>query len=515
MMKAIMKLTSITLSAVMLIGMFAGCGSSKSKDKVNSTSNIEISYWNSGLGSDWLEAVIAGFEKAHPEYTVTYTPNASSNAVAATFDVEGDTVDLYLGLKHYDTAKLEALDDVLSAKADGDSKTIGEKFDSSYLNLEKASDGHYYTLTYGGGILGLVYNKKLFKKAGITQLPRTTNELTTVCDKLHGKDIMPLCHFAPSGYWEFMDEVFFSQYDGFDYYLNNFYACKDTDGTSPSKNVFLKKDGRYEAIKAYEKFITPEYVLQGSNSLDHVSIQTQFLNGSAAMMVSGSWLSNEMKSIGGLEDFEMMKTPVLSAIVDKLTSVKTETELRKIISAIDSVTDGEKSLSDYKNGENYTVDGKEVNAADWEYISSARNTVAANYSGSSCFIPSYSNAKDGAKEFLKYLYSDEGYEIYTNTLHLAMPLTLSNGTLKTDDWNSYEKNQYDLLNKAEHCVTNYIMSKHPIFVSGGADAFANTEYINLFSSSNEKDRITADKAWEKIVNIVNDNYENNWLKNIK
>ena len=59
------------------------------------------------------------------------------------------------------------------------------------------------------------------------------------------------------------------------------------------------------------------------------------------------------------------------------------------------------------------------------------------------------------------------------------------------------------------------MSKHPIFIDGGADAFANTEYINLFSATNEKDRITADKAWETIIEKVNDNYENNWLKNIK
>lgn len=513
-MKTIKKIVSIILSLA-IIGVFAGCSSSKSKENINSTSNIDIAYWNSGLGTDWLDAVIAGFKKAYPEYTVTYSASASSSAVVANFNGEGDTVDLYMNLKNYDTSNLEPLDDVLSATAKGDSKTIGEKFNPSYLELEKTSDGHYYTLTYGGGVVGIVYNKKLFKQADITQLPRTTNELTTVCDKLYGKDIKPLCHFAPSGYWEFMDEVFFSQYDGLDYYINNFYACKDTDGTSPSKNLFLKKDGRYETLKAYEKFITPEYVLAGSNSLDHVTIQTQFLNGSAAMMVSGSWLSNEMKSIGGLEDFEMMKTPVLSAIVDKLTTVKTETGLKKLISAIDSVTDGEKSLSDYKNGENYIVDGKEVAASDWQYVSSARNSVPTNYSNASAYIPAYSNAKEGAKEFLKYLYSDEGYTIFSDALHIAMPLTLSEGLLKTDDWNSYEKNQYDMLNKAEHCVTNHIMSKHPIFKYGGADAFANTEYINLFSATNEKDRITADKAWETIANKVNDNYENNWLKNIK
>ena len=279
--------------------------------------------------------------------------------------------------------------------------------------------------------------------------------------------------------------------------------------------MFLKKDGRYETVKAYEKFITPEYVLAGSNSSDHINMQTQFLNGKAAMMVTGSWISNEMRSIGGIENFEMMKTPVLSAIIDKLTTVETEGDLRKLVTAIDSVTDGEKKLSDYADGENYNVEGISISKADWEKVSAARNMVAANYSGSSAYIPNYSNAKEGAKEFLKFMYSDAGYKIFTDNLHLSLPLTPDSGAVDTKDWNSYEINQLDLLSKAEYNVTNYIMSKHRIFTDGGADIFAGVEYINLFCASNKADRISAEQAWQKVETAVNDNYENTWLKNVK
>lgn len=515
-MKKRIRVMGLILSLVMSISCLTACGGKETDKKAgNSKTDVEIAYWNTGFGTDWLDAMIEAFETSHPEYNVSYSASSNLNSVNATFGIEGDTVDLYLGLKSYDTSKLEPLDDVLNSTVKGESKTIGEKFDASYLALEKAADGKYYTLTYAGGILGVVYNKEMFEDAGITTTPRTTNELAAACDKLYKKDYTPLCHYAPSGYWEFMDEVFFAQYDGFDYYLNSFYACKDENGNSPSKEVFLKKDGRYETVKAYEKFITPEYVLAGSNSSDHINMQTQFLNGKAAMMVTGSWISNEMKSVGGLEKFEMMKTPVISAIINKLTTVETEGDLRKLITAIDSVTDGEKALSDYAEGENYNVEGLSVAKADWEYVSAARNMVAANYAGSSATIPNYSNAKDGAKEFLKFMYSDEGYKVFTDKVHCTLPLTMDSGEVNTKEWNSYEINQYDLLSKAEYCVTNYIMSKHRIFIDGGADIFAGTEYINLFCASNNADRITAEEAWKEIETTVNDDYEKDWLKNIK
>lgn len=510
------RILALTLGLVMVTGALTACGGKNGgSETADSKTDIEIAYWQSGLDVAWLENMIKAFETAHPEYHVTYSASANANAVTTTYGIEGDSVDLYMALKNYDTSKLEPLDDVLNATAKGESKTIGEKFDASYLALEKASDGKYYNLTYGGGIVGIVYNKKMFADTGIDTTPRTTNELATVCDKLYKKGCTPLCHYAPSGYWEFMDEVFFAQYEGFDYYVNNFYGCKDENGNSPSKEVFLKKDGRYETVKAYEKFITPEYVLAGSNSSDHINMQTQFLNGKAAMMVTGSWISNEMRSIGGIEDFEMMKTPVLSAIIDKLTTVETEGDLRKLVTAIDSVTDGEKKLSDYADGENYNVEGVAVSKADWEKVSAARNMVAANYSGSSAYIPSYSNAKEGAKEFLKFMYSDAGYKIFTDSLHLSLPLTPDSGAVDTKDWNSYEINQLDLLSKAEYNVTNYIMSKHRIFTDGGADIFAGVEYINLFCASNKADRISAEQAWQKVETAVNDNYENTWLKNVK
>lgn len=503
------------LAAILVAMTFSGCGSNK-EQAGNSATDIEINYWNSGLGTAWLDAVIAAFEAEHPEYNVTYTATADAAATVAPFGIsDTDTVDLYLALKLYNLDYMEPLDDVLNYTVPGESKSIAEKFDPAYLSFEESADGQHYTLTYGGGIIGIIYNKTLFDQAGITQLPRTTDELASVCDTFYSEGIAPFCHFKPSGYWTWMSEAFFVQYSGMDYYLNTFYASKDENGVSPSKEVFKNKDGRYETLRAYEKFLTPDYVLAGSNSSEHVTMQTKFISGQAAMMANGSWLANEMASAGSADSFEMMLTPVISSITDKLTTVKKESDLRKLISAIDDVVSGKKDISEFADGENYIVDGISVSAADWEYVRKARYTMAANYAGESAFIPSYSNAKDGAKEFLKFLYSDAGIKVYSDALNMIMPINLDQGEVDISGWSHFEKNQYDLYKLTEQFVTKEVSSKHIIFSDGGAESFANYSYINRFCASNVTDQQGASEIWEAILKKIDTDYDNNWMQNIK
>lgn len=512
------RVVAILMAGAMVASCLTGCGGDSKKNKGGtSETDVEISYWSSGLGTEWLDNLIKAFKEVHPEYNVYYTATADSSAVGSALGMEDvDTVDLYLGMTSSKTGALEPLDDVLDTTVEGESKSIREKFNQGYLDLVKETDGKTYNLTYGGGIISFVYNTKIFKEAGITQLPRTTDEFAVVCDTLQKKkNIVPLCHFTGGGYYDFLSEAYFMQYDGKDYYLNNFYACKDENGKSPSKDVFTKKDGRYETIKAYEKFITPDTVLQGSNSTPHVNMQTMFVNEKCAMMASGSWMVNEMKGNGNLSDFDMMRLPVLSAITDKLDTVKRESDLRKVIDAIDAVTDGVKAESDYKKGDAYEVDGIKVSAKDWEYIYNARNTIATNFSGESAFIPKYSNAKEGAKEFLKFMYSDAGYKTYAEGSHFVLPMSLSEGALDTAKWSDFEKNQYKYLISGTQYASYYNRSKHPIFDNGGAASFANVSFINYLCTINDKDRLSADDIWNKMLEEINNNYESTWLANIK
>ena len=513
-----MKRMKTILAAILVVALAAtcltACGGKEGKGGNDSTT-VKIRYWNSGLGTDWLDAMIAAFEEKHPEYKVEYAPSADAQAVKAPFGNEStDETDLYMANTEMNFKYTEPLDDVLDSTVNGETKTIREKFDDAYLANEVAADGKIYELTYGGGAMGFVYNTKLFAEAGINTLPRTTNELINACDSLMEAEIVPLCHFKSGSYWSHMAEAWAMQYDGADYFVNNFWGCTDLNGNSPSKEVFTTKDGRYEALEVMEKLITADYVLTGSNTYEITVMQTKLVQGECAMMVTGSWVANEMKSAGEMTNFSVMKTPVISSIIDKLTTVTNETALRKVISAVDEVTDGKAELSAYQDGDNYKVDDISVSAEDWDKIYKARNTVSTNFSGETLFIPTYSNAKEGAKEFLKFLYSDEGQKIYADSLHLTLPLNYSEGDVDTSAWTQFEKDELAYIRSAEQIATNYIKSKHPIFYLGGADMYASTQIYDKFCASNANDRLNAETAWKKIEESVDNYYENRWLVNI-
>ncbi len=513
------KIIALLLSACLVGGCLAGCGKKAGNKKVNnSTTEIEISVWNSGLGVKWLENIIEGFEKAYPKYSVRYVASASASATLATFGMEDiDTVDLYLSHRATTSNRfMEPLDDVLATTVDGESRSIKEKFIGAYLETEEHLDGHYYTLTYGGGIVSFVYNAKIFKDAGITQMPRTTKEFVALCDNLYDKGITPLCHFTSGGYYEYLLNVFTAQYEGYDYYVNNLYRNTDADGTTPSKEALIKKDGRYQALKEMEKFITPDYTMLGSNTKSHTEVQTMFINDSAAMMFNGSWLKNEMINTGNVDDLRTMRIPVVSSIIDKLTTVKSDADLRTVISAIDEVTEGSKKESDFASGDNYVIGDLTISADDWNTVFQARNMVASNYGGSDAFIPEYSNAKEGAKLFLQYMYSDEGIKTYSETIGVPLPLVMSNG--EGFDYSSLteiEQRQFELVYTAKYFVDSNIASKGRIFTDNGINIMANISYVDKMSALNKQDRVSADVIWKSFEDKVEDQYEKIWINNIK
>ena len=52
-------------------------------------------------------------------------------------------------------------------------------------------------------------------------------------------------------------------------------------------------------------------------------------------------------------------------------------------------------------------------------------------------------------------------------------------------------------------------------IGGGLATVVGENYVSAFCATNPEDRMTADELWTKVVQKVNDNYENVWLKNIK
>ena len=514
-MKNVKKIIALML-VVLMIGSMTGCKQgTKTNSKSNGGKEVKIAYWNSGMGTDWLDEYVNAFNESQSEWYVTYTASVSAEGLSAAFgQPDIDDTDLYIVPGLYKTEYLEPLEDILEETAVGDQKPIKDKFNKAYLDLVTNSDGHIYELSTSMGANAIVYNKALFKEARIEVTPRTSNELAVAADKLVQKGYYAWAHFKGRAYYHFIRDIWTVQYDGTDYYYNTFLKLKDDKGNSPSLDVLTKKDGRYEALKAFEKVLTPTNVLPGSNSYDHITVQTMFLTGgNIGMMVNGMWLATEMESVGSMDGFEMMKTPVISSIINKLETVKNDQLLRELVSAIDEVTDGTAEESEYKSGDDYVVDGKKVSAADWDYVRKARNTVYNNAVSGGVQIPNYAKAKEGAKEFLKFTCSDKGMKLSKE----ASALQLSTGeTLTNENLQGFELSASKLLASAEqYASTQVIDAAHPIFALELTDSYANVStFFHYFCAANEVDRKSADQVWDMMMDTFNTKFDR-WVEAAK
>lgn len=516
--KVVKRAVALGLAGLMVFSM-VGCGnkSSKGKGKSNGGTEVKITYWNAGLGTDWLDAVCEAFNESQSDWYITYTAIASAAAIEAKFgQADMDDTDLYIGSSAKNLKYLEPLDDILDETAKGDKKTLRQKFSQSYLDMAPAADGKIYLISAGSSSPGIVYNTKLFKEAGIEVLPRTTNELVVICEDLKAANITPLAHFQNGGYYDRVQAIWQVQYDGIDYYNEHFMTLTDDQGNSPSLEVLTKQDGRYQTLKVLEKLITPENVMPGSNSYDHITVQTMFMKDRIGMMVNGAWLGTEMASVGDVDDFRMMKTPVLSSITDKLTTVKDEALLRELVSAIDAVSDGDVVEATYLSDGGYKVNNTQISREDWDYVKKARNTIYTDAVESGYTIPNYSKEKEGAKEFLKYVFSDAGMEVQEEDSHGASFLSYSDDRpVNMDGWNEFEKSATANTNVGEVIVAAVYSDKaSPIFQQYLATPYGGISYIPYFCATNAADRKTADGVWQSIVTAIESEYDS-WLLLIK
>jgi len=148
------KTISLFLCLSIGLSMF-GCNND---DIANDEKSIEINYWNSGLGLDWLNNLKDKFEKQYPEYKVYIVPTSNQSQFSS--DIKGTdttTTDIFMTAAVFDNEYkpyLESLDDILSQKYGTETVTIGEKMNET-VKRTLIQDGKTYAMSYGGGVLSL------------------------------------------------------------------------------------------------------------------------------------------------------------------------------------------------------------------------------------------------------------------------------------------------------------------------------------------------------------------------
>lgn len=451
------RLLAFLLAIVSAFGccMAVGCGGDGLTDEQKKNALI-IECHNAGYGKEWMVYMSQEFAKVSgKEVIVTYqTGIKGASAMNGNIETKTSETDLFFiqGPNWQNVYKgqiktpdgktypclYENLNDLYDSQIGyGETQTVKDKMndynvEELYFEDDKITNLQgYYHFPYVGGMQGFVVNKGVFntkvaalKAAGYGdfQMPRTTNELLELCAalvKLEGVNagnyenstFAPFIYCADDEYWTSMLTTFVSQYEGVES-MEAMYAGYEWDYENNERGdryteFMTDRDGVREALKFFEELLKPanHYQHPGSVSLNFTMTQSLFLSGAAMFNNNGDWLEQEMIKNYQNANIEMMKLPVLSAVTEKLSfknDADKEAKLRQAIDYIDTVI-GYSSANVAKPS--FLTDD------DVAFLTESRSFERCG--GANCaVIPSYANNKDLAKEFLRFMVSNQGLKIF-------------------------------------------------------------------------------------------------------
>jgi ABC-type sugar transport system permease subunit/ABC-type glycerol-3-phosphate transport system substrate-binding protein len=171
-------------------------------------------------------------------------------------------------------------------------------------------DGGTYGVPTSYACWTIFYNQALFSTHGWT-VPRTWNEFFALCDKIAATGLAPVS--LTGIYSNYPDAILRSAY----YNLAGADGWRGLNALTPGARI----DPRYLRAAEVLQRITQRYTLKGWDGATHTAAQLAFVEGRAAMCVSGSWMLYEMgEKIPASFELGVMNFPVFpDAAVDPTT----------------------------------------------------------------------------------------------------------------------------------------------------------------------------------------------------
>ena len=408
---------------------------------------IQIRAYKGGYGLDWLHEAAKEFQKAHKDINFEFVEESAmvSGEVAQQeivlpkknqidlYFLTGIDVDIllqksYSVLRTRSQALLEPLNDIYEGKAiDVNGKeesetiasrmTIGYKEASEYDGAYAQWQGKMFTLPWATGMTGLFVNPSVLQKFNI-EMPLTSNEFVAAIEKIYteGKSqgILPFSWAGANaaGYWCYIYETWFAQYSTQQKFLN-FIKCDPGDGNIKENGYKVFEDeGILQSLRTMFDILDLRYSPNGSASKQHMEAQTEFITGKTAFMMDGDWVINEMKKdyFEYGQNINMLGVPILSVIGEEIGI--TDAQLHDLVKMID----------EHKTNAEIKAVIPSLDDAKISRVLNARCVFDAIGAAHTIVIPSYADAKDAAKLFVRYLYSNDGCRVFRNQTYANLPL---------------------------------------------------------------------------------------------
>lgn len=504
--KSLKRVVAVALAGMMAVSMLTGCGGGKNKVDKDA---LVITVAKLGYGEEWLRQLAKAYEEKTGTKVeiVSKIGDSGLSAIKGEMQSQASETDIFftraqeffksiykgavnINGTNYD-CEFADLTDVWNSKAsDSESKTILEKMDPAFEEYYNVDD-KYYGLPWANGVMGIVRNKNVWDKLGLkdSDMPLTTDQMFALADSVKAKGTAPFIYSLEAEYYSSgVAPILFAQYEGSES-MKYFYNGLDPVGES-SSNLYAY-DGQVEALKVVEKLVNNNngYQHSMSASSSFTDMQSTFLLDEALFCVNGAWLETEMGDAYAGANIDFIKMPVISSLINKLDTVNDDATLAAVVNYVDG------------NGEAPAG----VSEDDIAIVKDAReNSYVRSGFDHTALVPAYTNKLDEAKDFLKFMFSDEGLNIYYKATN-GNQLPAENATGYSDDVevSPFRENINALLAEGKICEYDaYVKAK--VYAIGGVSKY----WYN--GSNNFVRALLEGKTPEAICATNNDYLKDNW-----
>lgn len=382
-------LTAIGMALCMLVSV-AACGG-------NAHTGLNIVAYSAGYGSEWLEEIAARYtEETGVEVNLTAEYSAP-NLIRSHLASSNNQDDLYIStdsswMTYAAQGSFLDLTDFVEEEVDGVAikDKLADEYKDSIYYTDHNNETHVYRLPWTAGTGGIYYNAKMFEDNHWT-VPTTVEGLIELCETIRTQEVSvdgdlvstvkPFVYTgANTDYFDYVVFTWWAQLAGIDA-IDEFLKYESYTNFDAATNAtygYLE-----DAVEAWAQLFTAENCVNNSIDMQNHEAQQAFVNGYAAMMFNADWIYNEILGYANtgvdLSNFSLalMDTPLI---------------------------DGAR----YENV-NYVV-GED------QFIA----------------IPATSTMADEAKEFIKYIVSDEGIATFFEKANAVLAYDSTTPLTSTD-----------------------------------------------------------------------------------
>lgn len=249
-------------------------------------------------GVTWKE-YLAEFNKVYPNITVKITTDTNYKEDALTHLQSGD-YETIMGIPAIDSADYSTY-----FMSYGDYDTISKLVNYSE---ERMYQQQVYGIPFTATTEGIVYNKKVFADAGITDIPKTPDEFIDALKKIkENTDAIPLyTNYAAGwtmGVWD--------MYTGVSATGDEAYAKQKLIHTKDPFKDYGDNTHPYSVYKILYDAVAGGLTEEDYTTTDWEGCKGMMNNGEIACMVLGSWAVPQMKAAGpNVDDIGYMAFPI-------------------------------------------------------------------------------------------------------------------------------------------------------------------------------------------------------------